>query len=252
MNKIKLLISAMVIVLAAALFVAIVTAPIDPKDYTPEERITFLEEEVDRCQDANRSLGLVVDAYKNATPWPTPYPSGAGITEETCEEYRYSDEAILTIFEGWWNSETGEYADDYELTEFLHTATGYSVASHNCSLYDPSFDDDHFYWSQRAYFIIDILENRFYEERYLAPEPMPTLSANCETWRFDKEAPPVLIESNADMAALTLRYAVGVHNIKKCSDIDASFNEDYDLYFNNMFETLDMLTSWLIQEEADG
>lgn len=101
--------------------------------------------------------------------WPTPYPDAvksAGISAEICEEYRYVEDDVFPMFDELWDEEAKEWAEDYELVRFIGFLTTRLVASHTCSLYDSSYDDDHFFWSQHAYKYIEILEYRLYDEKY--------------------------------------------------------------------------------------
>ena len=98
----------------------------------------------------------------------TPIPTPTRVHVPSCEEYRYIDGEIASFYEDLVDAETGDFTDDnYAIIQTLYHFVSYTVASHSCSEVDPSFDDDHFFWSQHAYHLLDILDHRFYDEKYL-------------------------------------------------------------------------------------
>lgn len=84
------------------------------------------------------------------------------------------------------------------------------------------------------------------------PDVRDSYVADCETWRFENNVRDnVLIESNSDMAALSLHFMMSAQAARLCAEIDSSFMEDADLYLLNALDTLTILNSWLIHEESE-
>lgn len=125
------------------------------------------------CQRYHRHMSEALRVLRggslDAVATPTPYPegvSGKNTTLERCEEYRYIKEDWTAQASELWIEEIEDWAGNWEMIVAIIDTYSLTVASHTCSLYDHTFDEDAFWWSQNAYHLLDVLEHRFWDEKY--------------------------------------------------------------------------------------
>lgn len=93
------------------------------------------------------------------------------LTEEICDEYRWTDEIRLPLIDPAWLEDEKEWADNLTVLRVLDDMVLQTNIAAKCAYYDPTFREDFFWWTQEAYHFLDVLDQEIREDMYGTPQP---------------------------------------------------------------------------------